>query len=414
MSTRNRHRCFHDTLAEWRKHLPPNTTLIVVDDQSTPPIPNLDGATVIRHDYRRGIAMTKNRCISALMDAGCEHLFLADNDIWPISPHWWMPYVQSPEPHLSYQWINPAPNSQWRQAHNDGTHWSITFPRGVLLYATRHVIDTVGGMDPAYGMHGGEHVDWSRRIHRAGLTTWQFADVCGSHKLWYARDEHEGNTKNSTIPLPRRRKMCAANGALWHKTATAVPYREGQGEQDWQLGPDLTESAAAKGDPIHACLQHVLASTPTGHALEFGVGAGTTLRIIEKVMPVTGFDSFNGLPEKWRDGFDAGMFAGPPPRNLGAAKLKIGLFSDTLPTFTWPDHVGLVHIDCDLYSSTATVLEHVGPHLKPGTWLLFDEWHGYPGEEAHEQRAWREFAQRTGIGWTVVGHGPEQWLIRIT
>ena len=31
-----------------------------------------------------------------------------------------------------------------------------------------------------------------------------------------------------------------------------------------------------------------------------------------------------------------------------------------------------------------------------------------------EQRAWRVFADRTGIGWTVTGHGFQQWAVRIT
>ena len=34
-------------------------------------------------------------------------------------------------------------------------------------------------------------------------------------------------------------------------------------------------------------------------------------------------------------------------------------------------------------------------------------WHGFHGAapDVHEQRAWRVFADRTGIGWTVTGHG---------
>jgi hypothetical protein len=92
-----------------------------------------------------------------------------------------------------------------------------------------------------------------------------------------------------------------------------------------------------------------------------------------------------------------------------------GLFSDTLPSTNWQNigPIGLVHIDCDLHSSTMTVLNHIGPLLNPGTYIVFDEWHGYDGHENHEMRAWQEFADRTGIGWTVIGHGPEQWAIRI-
>jgi len=43
-------------------------------------------------------------------------------------------------------------------------------------------------------------------------------------------------------------------------------------------------------------------------------------------------------------------------------------------------------------------------------------WHGFhgAGPDVHEQRAWRVFADRTGIGWTVTGHGFQQWAVRIT
>jgi hypothetical protein len=44
------------------------------------------------------------------------------------------------------------------------------------------------------------------------------------------------------------------------------------------------------------------------------------------------------------------------------------------------------------------------------------EWHGFhgAGPDVHEQRAWRVFADPTGIGWTVTGHGFQQWAVRIT
>ena len=74
-----------------------------------------------------------------------------------------------------------------------------------------------------------------------------------------------------------------------------------------------------------------------------------------------------------------------------------------------------MHFDADLYSSTATALNHVGPHLRPGCYVVFDEWHGFhgAGPDLHEQRAWCVFADRTGIGWTVTGHGFQQWAVRI-
>ncbi len=93
------------------------------------------------------------------------------------------------------------------------------------------------------------------------------------------------------------------------------------------------------------------------------------------------------------------------------------MFEDTLPHwFRHPNSiktVQLVHIDCDLYSSTKTVLENISRKLTPGTVVVFDEWWGYPGCEEHEQRAWKEFVEDTAIQWEVIGFGIQQWGIRI-
>jgi hypothetical protein len=406
ISTYDRRDLALDSIERWRKHLPQQAFLVVVDDASPTPFPDINGAAVIRHDYRRGVAMTKNTGIAALMDAGCDHLFLADDDCHPVTDDWWRPYVDSTQQHLSWQWETRDP---WLSTFDDGTHWAIEFPRGVLLYATHEVVDTVGGMDTAYGSHGGEHVEWQQRIHDAGFGAHPFMDVHGTSDRFWSHDRDQGGTLGSTIPLDERRHLIAANGRLWGKPQPAfVPYREGQGVQDYQLGPDLS------GDHHYALLEHVTTVCPRSTAVEFGVGRGQSTQLLAAKMPTVGFDSGQGLPEDWRPEFPKGSFAHPIP-TIPNTTIVEGWFADTLQAFDFTSlgHIGIVHIDCDLYSSTATVLEHIGPHLQAGTFVVFDEWHSYDGAEDHEQRAWREYADRTGIGWSVVGHGHEGWAIRI-
>lgn len=177
---------------------------------------------------------------------------------------------------------------------------------------------------------------------------------------------------------------------------------------DYGLGPRIETGEH------YALLRHTLTLNPTGTAVEFGVGKGESTRIIAERMPVIGFDSFCGLPTDWRDGYPAGMFAQTHPPAIDNAAFVIGLFEDTLPDCDFTDmDIGLLHVDCDLYASTATVLEHVGPHLKPGTLCLFDEWHGYERCEDFEQRAWREFVARSEIAWDVIGHSFQQWAVRV-
>ena len=167
-------------------------------------------------------------------------------------------------------------------------------------------------------------------------------------------------------------------------------------------------------DTDYAVLRGVLPRVPEwGWAAEFGVYSGYSLDLIAAYKPVIGFDSFEGLPEDWREGFPKGMFdmskapgvrvGFPPPKSM----LVPGWFEDTVPDFEFPK-LSLVHIDCDLYSSTATALEGVACSIGLGTIFVFDEFHGYPGWEDHEAKAWGEFKTRWLVGATELARGPEE------
>lgn len=199
-------------------------------------------------------------------------------------------------------------------------------------------------------------------------------------------------------------------------------------ERAYRLGPYFCN------DNHHALLHRILehhCGPNEGLALEFGVGGGASLHCISRYMPTVGFDSFEGLPEDWREGYPKGMFASDPPVTNARESLVVGLFEDTVPkwfadwesdkhaiasgTMWVPKAINFIHIDCDLYSATKTVLDNL-----PWKWLTrwrtlicFDEWHGYPGCEEHEQRAWREAVVKHDLDWEVLGHGHQQWGIRL-
>lgn len=203
--------------------------------------------------------------------------------------------------------------------------------------------------------------------------------------------------------------------------------------RDYSLGQYICQN------PHHALLHHCLGgygghvgmpeqpmiNFERGVALEFGVGSGESLNCIARYLPVIGFDSFKGLPENWRPGFDKGAFYYDfdevLSRTAPNSVLVPGLFEDTLPGYGWEGmrDIKLIHIDCDLYSSTKTVLENLPwrairrPHGTQKAIIIFDEWHGYPGAEQHEQRAWREAAEKFDLDWEIIGHGIQQWAVRI-
>ena len=75
-----------------------------------------------------------------------------------------------------------------------------------------------------------------------------------------------------------------------------------------------------------------------------------------------------------------------------------------------------MHVDCDLYSSTATVLQQVGPRLVPGSVVCFDEYWNYPGWQDHEHRAWQEYVEASGIRFEYATYtsNDEQVAMRVT
>lgn len=140
--------------------------------------------------------------------------------------------------------------------------------------------------------------------------------------------------------------------------------------------------------------------TLDGLFLEFGVFSGKSINhIASNVNPkkiIYGFDSFNGLPEFWRDGFEEGAFnlKGRLPSVKDNVKLIEGWFDQSLPVFlkNQPAHtVGFLHIDCDLYSSTKTIFDNLSSLIKPNTVIVFDEYFNYPGWENGEFLAFQEF-----------------------
>ena len=56
----------------------------------------------------------------------------------------------------------------------------------------------------------------------------------------------------------------------------------------------------------------------------------------------------------------------------------------------------LVWVDCDLYSSTKTVLDALAERMVPGTVLVFDEYLGNERWRDDEFRAWQEAAAQRG------------------
>jgi hypothetical protein len=142
----------------------------------------------------------------------------------------------------------------------------------------------------------------------------------------------------------------------------------------------------------------------SGHVMEFGVYRGKTMQHISQHFhdqTCWGFDSFVGLPEPWYISTGAQAKTHPAgkfdmrtepeqPRFRDNVRLVSGWFEDSLPSWLEqnPGAVRFLHIDCDLYSSTRTVLDLLNPRIRPGTVIVFDEM--YPWADLDDYNLWAQ------------------------
>jgi hypothetical protein len=156
-----------------------------------------------------------------------------------------------------------------------------------------------------------------------------------------------------------------------------------------------------------------------GDILEFGVATGSSFKAFVRMNNIFnreryhivsqkrlyGFDSFEGLPELNKK-IDLAGFGG---KEIGEIKkggfnakdfykdimkftkvhknceIVKGWFDDTIPNFLDKNpHLtcSLIHVDCDIYESTKTVLKYFLSRLNVGGIILFDEifQKNFPGE----------------------------------
>lgn len=140
-------------------------------------------------------AVAKNNALRYLMDAGCDHLFLCEDDMLILDPRAVTGYIDVAErtgiEHFSFAKHGPCNLSQGLiERRSDGVEtWPCSV--GAWTYFTRNVIETVGYLDEGFDSGALEHVEHTWRISRAGLTTpmWQFADVTGSERWIRQQDD---------------------------------------------------------------------------------------------------------------------------------------------------------------------------------------------------------------------------------
>jgi hypothetical protein len=149
----------------------------------------------------------------------------------------------------------------------------------------------------------------------------------------------------------------------------------------------------------------------SGDYVEFGSTGGNTLRLAHEVLSQTpvprhmwAFDSFEGLPEAtgpldehpaFAPGYSGGGLQafhdlcernGVPRTAYTAVQ---GFYEDSLAAIGdgAPRDIALAYVDCNLYSSTVTVLDFLAPRLKHGMIVAFDDYFCWSSTNVSGERA---------------------------
>ena len=189
ITTRNRYDVFKNSYQIIKEKSPSDFKIVVVDDASS----EIVQEATFRFEENVGVATAKNKCFELLDD--CEHIFLFDDDTYPLVEDWWKPYIESKEPHLMYTFQNFI-GSEIRVdgceiMYHDEFLIGYSHPRGCLLYFHHKTLETIGGMDTDFGKWGYEHLDISNRIFNAGLTKCRYGDIPNSNTLIFSMDENQ-------------------------------------------------------------------------------------------------------------------------------------------------------------------------------------------------------------------------------
>lgn len=228
ITTRNRRGVFNKSYNMWLKYLPDNAQILVVDDFSDIPLRYADH----RFESQQGIAKAKNKALSL---ASGDFIFLVDDDVWPIHKDWWKPYIESGHPHLCLSFEKNSKgqrlsHSVYEIGENVSNNTEITefnAPNGCMLFLKKEVLAIVGGMDPEFSIWGYEHVEWSNRIHKAGLTNSPFMDVKNSLAYFHVSD-YFGEVESS-VPTQVRVDHIHKNKEYFESVKDKVRYVDYEG-----------------------------------------------------------------------------------------------------------------------------------------------------------------------------------------
>lgn len=160
--------------------------------------------TEIINEENFGVGISKNRAMNFLIEKGCEHIFLIEDDVLIKDPNVFDVYIRTAKRsgihHLGYGHVGGALSKQikgYREYIGGEGIQMYHNPQGSFTYFNSSLIKKLGGYDENY-KNAFEHVDYSYTLIKKGLLPafWWFPDVKNSQDYLTIVP---GGVENSTI-----------------------------------------------------------------------------------------------------------------------------------------------------------------------------------------------------------------------
>lgn len=207
--TYNRQNFFEKCIAS----IPEVDSIVVINDGV--PYPNdvypSKVKEVIQHARNKSVCLSKNEALRFLVQDGCDHIFLCEDDIIIQTPEICDVYIRTAEAsgcyHLGYQCHGSYNRNP--QTYEPVVKNTVAYENGIKLdlyhnclgawsYYLRGVIKHVGYYDEHLNLNCCEHLEHTYRIIKAGLHPpwWWFADA---HNSWELIHDQDKNYEGSAI-----------------------------------------------------------------------------------------------------------------------------------------------------------------------------------------------------------------------
>lgn len=229
------------TVPKWIKNF-----VIVNDGTPYPEDAYPEGAQIIQHDTNKSVGAAKTTAINYLMEQGCEHIFIMEDDILIKDENVFKEYIRhsliSGIKHLNFALHGPAnkkgsqgfktledrkdldgePNPRMIIPYGNGDENNdkvsiALYPNcvGAFSYYYRPVLEDIGGFDPAF-KNAWEHVEHTYQTIKKGYhpAFWYFADI---NESWKYLTDIPNSIAESTIARTPTWNDNFRKGTLWYK-----------------------------------------------------------------------------------------------------------------------------------------------------------------------------------------------------